>query len=587
MARLPAAESARIGHRALFEIPLETHNPSRSLTCIKFSFAPGRHWITMFSRRRFLQSSFLAVGASAAGCTHISPSAKAVHARAGQKPRRIIHLVADGVSNGTLTCADHFSHLRRGRGLTWLQLYNDPAIASGVMDMRSLNSLVTDSSAASSSWGSGTRIINGMVNQSGDGKPLTTLYELFAQRGWQRGLVTTTEVTHATPAGFAACTHDREKATTIAAQYLKQDIEVLLGGGRKHFEAANRRDKRDLRAEFRSAGYAVLDSLSDLDSAPTDRRWLGTFARSHLPFDIDRPNDPKSCGVPSLAAMTCAALRKLERESHFILQVEGGRTDHAAHNSDAVTALHEMLSFDEALDVCLGFQQRHPDTLLVVTTDHGNGNIALNGTGDAYGPSLWSFQKVTNVKASFPEILRQLKKEEPVSPEKDTEKDPAAEKAKKEARTKAEKGADKQREAAEKKRKEDAVASPEEIARILRELTGYKVSTRRAGLLRPFLIHKGDALYQMMNSEMCALGQIMANYHALGFTGNAHTSDYVPILALGPGAEKFRGFIKNTDVFYNYLALADIDFRNPQEPLITGRMISSVSREDTESYKLG
>ena len=539
----------------------------------------------MFSRRRFLQSSILAAGASAAGCARIQPSGKALHARPGQKPRHIIHLVADGASHGTITCADHFSHLKRKRGLTWLQLHNEPAIASGLMDMRSLNSLVTDSSAASSSWGSGTRIINGMVNQSGNRNPLTTLYELFGQQGWKRGLVTTTEITHATPAGFAASVHDREKATTIATQYLQREIDVMLGGGRKYFDAGYRADGRDLRAEFKSAGYAVMDTSADLESAPLDKRWLGTFSRSHLPYEIDRPNDPEARTAPSLAAMTRAALRKLEREPGFILQVEGGRVDHAAHNCDAVTALHEMISFDEAIDVCVAFQQRHPDTLLVITTDHGNGNIALNGTGDAYGQSLWSFQKSAEVEASFAAILKRLKNEKTPPPNK--EKDPAAEKAKEKAKTREDKEREKERQKAKEKEREEAVASPQEIARIIREMTGYKVSSRRAGLLRPFLINKGDPLYEMMKSEVCALGQIMANYHALAFTGNAHTSDFVPIAALGPGAELFRGFIRNTDVFYNYLALAGIDFRNPQEPLITAKPLLSLRQEDTESYKLG
>ena len=72
-----------------------------------------------------------------------------------------------------------------------------------------------------------------------------------------------------------------------------------------------------------------------------------------------------------------------------------------------------------------------------------------------------------------------------------------------------------------------------------------------------------------MKEDVCALGQLMANYWGIGFTGNAHTADYVPVIALGPGSDRFRGFIQNTEVFYNYLAFANIDFRNPDEPLIT------------------
>ena len=466
--------------------------------------------------------------------------------------------------------------------MKWLELFGHPAAQSGLMDMRSLNSLVTDSSAASSSWGSGVRIINGMVNQQGDRTPLTTLYELFGQQGWARGLVTTTEITHATPAGFATCVDNRDKATTIAAQYYDRRVEILLGGGRKFFDPKHRKDKRDLRGDFATAGYCVMNTVDDLQRAPLDRPWLGTFSKSHLPFVIDHPNDPTSALVPSLAAMTAAALKKLEREPHFILQVEGGRVDHAAHNSDAVSAMHEMISFDEALEVCLEFQKRVPDTLLVVTTDHGNANIGLNGTGDGYGQSLWNFKKVANVNASFPEILKRMRITDPPDPKKvDEEKDDEADKKKEAAKSKEEKD----REAAEKKKKDENVVSPKEIAAVIYELTGYKPSERRAGLLRPYVQKKGDPLYEMMKSDVCALGQLMGNYHALGFIGNAHTSDYVSILALGPGAEKFAGFIPNTDVFHRYLEFAKIDFRNPQEHLIAGAPYPHTP-EDTEAYRI-
>src|SRR5262245_49054513 len=157
----------------------------------------------MLSRRNFLRNSSLVAATSTVAFPHVARPAGGLNSRPGQRPRNIIHMVADGMSMGTLTCSDMFSHSLRGRGLTWMKLYTNPKIHSGWMNMRSLNSLVTDSSAASSSWGCGSRIINGMVNERGNGDRLTTLYELFDQAGWKRGLVTTTEITPATPAGFA------------------------------------------------------------------------------------------------------------------------------------------------------------------------------------------------------------------------------------------------------------------------------------------------------------------------------------------------------------------------------------------------
>ena len=130
--------------------------------------------------------------------------------------------------------------------------------------------------------------------------------------------MTTTEITHATPAGFAANQDSRGDADAIAAQYLRRHIDVLLGGGRKFFEAKDRKDKRDLKGEFCAHGYEVLQTLAEMKRGQMDKRWLGIFADSHLPFTIDHLNDKKSLeNVPTLAAMTGLVLKWLGRHSAF------------------------------------------------------------------------------------------------------------------------------------------------------------------------------------------------------------------------------------------------------------------------------
>ena len=534
----------------------------------------------MINRRGFLRGSST-LAAAAVAFPNISRAAdKTVTSKPGQKPKRIIHMVSDGMSAGTLTCADHLSQIVRGRASTWMQLYNHPAARSGLMNTRSLNSLVTDSSAASSAWGSGVRIINGVVNQTGNGTPLKHLYEILGDARWRRGLVTTAEITHATPAGFASSAPSRDKATEIAKQYLSGKVDILLGGGAKFFDKTYRLDKRDLLAEFREAGYAVMDKPSELAVAPTNKRWLGLFARSHLPYTVDHVRDPKLLSnVPTLATMTAAALRRMEGESRFILQVEGARIDHGCHNNDAAAALYDQIAFDEAIDICLEYQKRDPETLIVITTDHGNGNLALNGSGDAYGQSTWQFRNLREVKQSFPVMLKPLKRQ-PVEDEPDFEKDEAAEKKKEDAKS----AAQKEREKIEKKIKEENVATPTEIIEIVQAGTGYKMPYRKAELLRQCLTNTGEAIYDMRKSETAALGDVMASHLSVAFTGTAHTGDYVPVLAIGPGSERFGGFIQNTDVFGHYLELAGMDFRNPQEPLIEARGREAGNVEDVEGY---
>lgn len=500
----------------------------------------------MNSRRSFL-TSVASIPVAAAGYAHgaqkpssrlTAPSGATVGS--SRAPRHVIHLVADGTSMGMLSLANHFSEQHRGRPLTWFQLYRDPESQIAMMDMRSQNSIVTDSSAASSSWGSGVRIPNGKVNRTSKEAPLTTLYELIREVGWKRGLVTTTEITHATPAGFAASVSSRNDANDIALQYFDRRIDLMLGGGRDYFAAEKRKDKRDLRGEFKAAGYAVLQSPAELKRAPDGQPWIGLFSGGHLPFLVDQVGGiTPAVDVPTLAGMTRSALHHFRSEPHFILQVEGGRVDHGCHNNDAAAAIRELVAFDEALDVCLDFQREVADTLLVITTDHSTGNPGLNGMGDSYTKSPKLFRHVDLVKQSVPEILKRLRLAE----------------------------------------------SQAQAAAVLASATGYLPSTRRLAALDPFLKKKGYSLFDGENSDISALSLLLANHLGISFTSTAHTSDLVPVVAVGPGSDRFRGLIRNTEVFDHYLDFARIQFRNPQEPVIAGGAEPNAgSAERVEEY---
>ncbi len=467
----------------------------------------------------------------------------------GDRPRQIIHLVADGMSQGTLSCAEHLSQLTRERGLEWIRLYNDPNAVTGLMNVRSLNSLVTDSAASSSAWGSGSRVVNGALNMLPDGRLLAPLYELLRDAGWKRGLVTTAEITHATPAGFAVNVPKRSQAELIASQLLERRIEILLGGGARFFAPGSRSDKRDLPAEFCQAGYQVVHNKSELATAPVGKSWFGEFSPSHLPFTLDHEADATlKATVPTLAEMTTAALRKLEREAHFILQVEGGRVDHAAHLNDAAGAFHDQIAFDDALAVCLAFRQKHPDTLLVITTDHGTGNPGLNGTGARYSESSPRFRQLTQITHSHEWMLRRIYGIPESNTEDMLEVDPS----------------------------KSGLVEPARVAEIVQSATSFVVSESQAAKLHQFLAGKGDALYELANNGESQLAQFMANHTGIGWTSLAHTSDFVPILAMGPGAEQFRGFIQNVDVFRHYTQSAGVDHQNPALPLQAAQSLEAL-----------
>src|SRR5690606_14489145 len=100
--------------------------------------------------------------------------------------------------------------------------------------------------------------------------------------------------------------------------------------------------------------------------------------------------------------------------------------------------------------------------------------------------------------------------------------------------------------------------SASEAAGVLENFTGWRPEEKKLVRFLPFLEGKGDALFDQMNSEVAALGQLMANRHGIGFTATTHISEYVQLLALGPRAHAFRVLIRNVDVSRNYSSLAGI-----------------------------
>ncbi|WP_233992719.1 alkaline phosphatase, partial [Salinibacter altiplanensis] len=279
--------------------------------------------------------------------------------------KNIIFLVSDGMSAGTLTMAD--LHLRRhhGRRSNWLRLYEEGRVRHGLMDMASANSIVTGSAAAASSWGSGHRVFNEAVNMSEDGEEYRTILEIFRDAGKGTGLVTTTRITHATPSGFGINMPARWSEDKIAAQHLEREYDVLMGGGARHFDSDQRDDGQNLFQAFEDKGYTVAQSKSGLNTWGHEGAFLGTFYDTHLPYVLDHQNiSSHRQRVPRLPKMTDAALQRLSQNNDgFLLQVEGGRVDHAAHEDDTGGLVYDQVEFDEAIGTALDFAEGRDDTL--------------------------------------------------------------------------------------------------------------------------------------------------------------------------------------------------------------------------------
>ncbi|HEY5523460.1 MAG TPA: alkaline phosphatase, partial [Desulfuromonadaceae bacterium] len=329
------------------------------------------------------------------------------------KGKGLIFVVGDGMPLG-VTRAMH--EIRTGVfGKADSNLYarlRDARSSVGYMATASLSSIVTDSAPASVAWATGVKTTNRMLAALPYGRPLTTIMELLKDEGYGCGLVTTTRVTHATPAAWVSHQLHRDLEDDIALDMLAFRPDVLLGGGNVHFDAAKRPDKKDLFAGFVKAGFNVVrDRNALLASTPDGRPLMGTFAGSHLAYSVDRLNDKElGAGQPSLPEMTSAALQRLSRNPKgFILQVEAGRIDHASHSNDAWGAIMDTVELDDTLAVIDTYLAANPNTLVIVTSDHGNSGWGINGTGPDYKDATAALRSYGAAKASFEVIIKKMK----------------------------------------------------------------------------------------------------------------------------------------------------------------------------------
>ncbi|MFN9970860.1 MAG: alkaline phosphatase, partial [Phycisphaerae bacterium] len=157
-----------------------------------------------------------------------------------RRATNVIFMVSDGMSFGTLTLAEIVRRTRDNRGTHWPALWQRDGSRRCVMRTASANSLVTDSAAATAAWGTRGHINNDAVNFTPDRLTPVPILVQAKQNGKATGLVTTTRVTHATPAGFVANCPSRALEDEIAKQIAERNVDVVLGGGLKHFPAALR-----------------------------------------------------------------------------------------------------------------------------------------------------------------------------------------------------------------------------------------------------------------------------------------------------------------------------------------------------------
>jgi alkaline phosphatase len=341
-------------------------------------------------------------------------------------PKNVILMITDGRSYGALDAARHYrgkASVYQGRGWTKLSMTTtsanndaatnphgyDPAKAwesdgkgGSRPNQAYLKTNATDSASGITAIVTGQKNRDGQINWSVDGKPLTNFAQIYHAAGRATGAVSTVNWTHATPGGIGAHNASRNNYVDIATEMLTTSgLDVIMGAGNPMFD---NNGKPLTTADYRhvgeanwaklrdgSYGYTLIqgrDEFVTLASAPTTpARVCGTFqalATAQQGRDgyeaTDTPgSDPRNANIPTLGEMALAALNVLDNNPKgFFVMMEGGAIDWAAHANQAARLIEEHQDFDTAVKAVSKWVEKNSswnDTLVIITSDHGNGMI--------------------------------------------------------------------------------------------------------------------------------------------------------------------------------------------------------------------
>ncbi len=282
-----------------------------------------------------------------------------------RKPKRVILMIGDGMGLPHITASMYTNGNR-----TILEAF--PVV--GLQKCDSADALATDSAAAATAMACGVKTFNQAIGVDLDTVPQTSILIEAGQKGYATGLVTTSSLVHATPAGFYAHSPQRYQYENIAKDFLQANIDYAVGGGKKYFDRRDN-DERNLYEELESKGTYVSSFLEETfqSTSPNSKRPFVFFTADSEPL-------PASQGRDYLSSACRSATKYLSARSAggFFLMVEGAQIDWSGHARNGEELLSEMADFEKAVATVLEFVRKDKETLLIVTADHETGGLTIS-----------------------------------------------------------------------------------------------------------------------------------------------------------------------------------------------------------------
>ncbi|MEQ3147213.1 alkaline phosphatase [Phocaeicola coprocola] len=384
---------------------------------------------------------------------------------------------------------------------------------------------VTDSAAAGTALATGNKTQNGTIGMKQDLQTEVSSVAVWAKnKGCRVGVTTSVSVDHATPAAFYAHDPSRGSYYKIGTDLYKAGFDFYAGSD---FIDPNNKDNKDGNSEnlytmAEKNGYTIARGYKDYlkKCKKADKMILfqsekaSEKDRTAIPYAIDRTKDDLT-----LADITRSAINFLSKDlsKGFFLMIEGGKIDWACHSNDAATAFHEVADMDEAVKVAYEFYSQHPDeTLIVVTADHETGGFVL-GTG-AYKLNLQVLKNQKVSESGFTRILNELRK------------------------------------------KYNNNVSWEKVQQALKENFGFWDKVKLNEKQEERLLAKYNDTFKGKEAKLekseyaqdeplaAEAKRIIDEIALVGWTSGGHSAGYVPVFAIGAGADLFQGRIDNTEI---------------------------------------
>ena len=362
---------------------------------------------------------------------------------------------------------------------------------------------VTDSAASGTALATGTKTSNGRIGTDVDGNDIYSVAHVAKNAGMAVGIATTVCINHATPSAFYAHNESRNNYNDIAQWMLEADYDFYAGGDAK----CSSEQRNDLYGRAEKQGYTIVRGYNDYKAKAKKADKMMLYQKNvaeEVPYAIDRTEDDLT-----LAQITKAGIDFLSNKSKkegFFMMVEGGKIDYASHRDDAATMIHEVLDFNAAIEEAYEFYKKHKDeTLIIVTADHETGGIVLGYTGQ-YKLDL---KVLESQKVSVDNLVSMLESLKETTWGKVTEM------------VKANVGV----EPRGKHNADESVSMTHDLANRI----AY------------------DAIYDLDRKAL------------ISWASGNHSGTFVPLFAIGEGADKFNGVIDNTDIPLTIMEFLGID----------------------------